>query len=110
MGSFKARAHESAAGFMASVVGEMTGVPGVCVSTVGPGATNLATGVGAAWLDCGDDTRGGVSQAKALERLPIQRRLDSHPLGPAACLCSPGGHPLHPGVCLRAQSVVQPVF
>jgi acetolactate synthase-1/2/3 large subunit len=43
--------NETSAGFMASVVGSMTGTPGVCVSTVGPGATNLATGVGAAWLD-----------------------------------------------------------
>src|SRR5437660_11457788 len=44
-------ANETAAGFMASVVGQLTGVAGVCVSTLGPGATNLATGVGAAWLD-----------------------------------------------------------
>lgn len=44
-------ASETSAGFMASTVGSLTGVPGVCVSTVGPGATNLTTGVGAAWLD-----------------------------------------------------------
>ncbi len=36
---------------MATTVGYLTGVPGVCVSTLGPGATNLTTGVGAAWLD-----------------------------------------------------------
>ncbi len=36
---------------MATTVGYLTGVPGVCVSTVGPGATNLTTGVGSAWLD-----------------------------------------------------------
>jgi acetolactate synthase-1/2/3 large subunit len=36
---------------MASAVGYLTGIPGVCVSTVGPGATNLTTGVGCAWLD-----------------------------------------------------------
>ena len=42
---------ETSAGFMAATVGYLTGVPGVCVSTVGPGATNLATGVGCAWLD-----------------------------------------------------------
>ena len=35
----------------ASAVGYLTGVPSVCVSTVGPGATNLTTGVGCAWLD-----------------------------------------------------------
>jgi acetolactate synthase I/II/III large subunit len=44
-------ASETSAGFMASVVGYLTGRPGVCVSTVGPGATNLTTGVGCAWLD-----------------------------------------------------------
>ena len=44
-------ASESAAGFMAEAVGRLTGVPGVCASTVGPGATNLATGVGGAFLD-----------------------------------------------------------
>ena len=42
---------ETSAGFMAEAVGRLTGVPGVCVSTVGPGATNMATGVGGAWLD-----------------------------------------------------------
>ena len=44
-------ASETSAGFMASTVGTLTGVPGVCVATVGPGATNLATGVGCGWLD-----------------------------------------------------------
>ena len=44
-------ASETSAGFMAQAVGALTGVPGVCVSTLGPGATNMTTGVGAAWLD-----------------------------------------------------------
>jgi len=44
-------ASETSAGFMASTVGYLTGIPGVCASTVGPGATNLTTGVGSAWLD-----------------------------------------------------------
>src|SRR5213076_2294081 len=44
-------AHEGSAGFAADVTGRMTGTPGVCIATLGPGATNLATGVGAAWLD-----------------------------------------------------------
>lgn len=43
--------HESSAAWMAQVVGQMTGVPGLCVSTLGPGATNLMTGVANAWLD-----------------------------------------------------------
>ena len=43
--------HESTAGFMADVLGRLTGVPGVAIATVGPGATNLTTGIGNALLD-----------------------------------------------------------
>jgi len=43
--------HEMTAGFMADVMGRLTGVPGVAVATLGPGATNVATGVGNALLD-----------------------------------------------------------
>jgi len=43
--------HEGGAGMMADVCGRMTGLPGVCFGTFGPGATNLATGVGEALLD-----------------------------------------------------------
>ncbi|RPI03682.1 MAG: thiamine pyrophosphate-binding protein, partial [Zetaproteobacteria bacterium] len=43
--------HEMTAAFMADVVGRLTGVPGVALATLGPGATNLATGVGNALLD-----------------------------------------------------------
>ncbi len=35
--------HEQAAGFMAANYGRLTGRPGVCLSTLGPGATNLIT-------------------------------------------------------------------
>ena len=48
---FVLTAHEGSAGFAADVTGRMTGVPGLCIATLGPGATNLATGVGNAWLD-----------------------------------------------------------
>ena len=44
-------ANEASAGFMADVSARLTGVPGVCHATFGPGATNLATGVGCAYLD-----------------------------------------------------------
>ncbi|MFC5373700.1 thiamine pyrophosphate-binding protein [Brevundimonas faecalis] len=48
---FVLTSHEGGAGFMADVCGRLTGVPGVCFGTFGPGATNLATGVGGATLD-----------------------------------------------------------
>lgn len=48
---FVLTAHEGSAGFAADVSGRMTGRPGLCIATLGPGATNLATGVGCAWLD-----------------------------------------------------------
>lgn len=48
---FVLTAHEGSAGFAAEVVGRMTGVPGLCIATLGPGATNLATGIGSAFLD-----------------------------------------------------------
>src|SRR3979490_2637128 len=44
-------AHEGSAAFAADVMGRMTGAPGLCIATLGPGATNLATGVGCAFLD-----------------------------------------------------------
>ncbi len=37
--------HEQAAAFMAATYGRLTGKAGVCFSTLGPGATNLVTGV-----------------------------------------------------------------
>ncbi|MBA2484515.1 MAG: acetolactate synthase large subunit [Nitrospira sp.] len=43
--------HEQSAAFMADVQGRLTGKAGVCLSTLGPGATNLLTGVADAYLD-----------------------------------------------------------
>jgi len=37
--------HEQGAAFMADVTGRLTGEAGVCMATLGPGATNLVTGV-----------------------------------------------------------------
>ena len=43
--------NEAAGGFMATVCGRLTGIPGACLGTFGPGATNLSTGVGCGLLD-----------------------------------------------------------
>jgi acetolactate synthase I/II/III large subunit len=42
--------HEQSAAFMAATHGRLTGMPGVCISTLGPGALNLATGAAYAHL------------------------------------------------------------
>src|SRR5438105_4156548 len=43
--------HEQGAAFMADVHGRLTGAPGVCLATLGPGATNIITGVADGFLD-----------------------------------------------------------
>jgi acetolactate synthase I/II/III large subunit len=43
--------HEQAAAYMADAYGRLTGRAGVCLATLGPGATNLVTGVADAFLD-----------------------------------------------------------
>jgi len=43
--------HEQGAGFMADIYGRLTGKAGVCLATIGPGATNLFTPVADAYLD-----------------------------------------------------------
>jgi acetolactate synthase-1/2/3 large subunit len=43
--------HEQGAAFMADVYGRLTGRAGVCLATLGPGATNLITGVADADMD-----------------------------------------------------------
>jgi acetolactate synthase-1/2/3 large subunit len=43
--------HEQSAAFMANIYGQLTNEVGVCTATLGPGATNLVTGIGSAFLD-----------------------------------------------------------
>jgi acetolactate synthase-1/2/3 large subunit len=42
--------HEQAASFMAATQGRLTGSPGICLSTLGPGALNFTTGAAYAYL------------------------------------------------------------
>lgn len=48
---FIATRHEGAAAAAADAYGRVTGRPGVCLATAGPGATNLLTGIGGALRD-----------------------------------------------------------
>lgn len=73
-------ASETSAGFMATVTGQLGGAPGVCVATVGPGATNLATGVGAAWLDRAPVLAITCNVPTAWLERRIQMRIDHHAL------------------------------
>ncbi|PSL51288.1 acetolactate synthase large subunit [Salsuginibacillus halophilus] len=43
--------HETGAAFMAGVYGRLTGRPAACLATLGPGATNMVTGVANATMD-----------------------------------------------------------
>jgi acetolactate synthase-1/2/3 large subunit len=43
--------HEQGGAYMADMYGRLTRSAGVCLGTLGPGATNLMTGVADAWLD-----------------------------------------------------------
>lgn len=49
--SFVPVRHEQAGGYMADVYGRLTGRSGVCLGTLGPGATNLVTAIADAYLD-----------------------------------------------------------
>jgi acetolactate synthase I/II/III large subunit len=73
-------ASETSAGFMAATVGYLTGIPGVCVSTLGPGATNLATGVGCAWLDRSPMLAITCNVATPWLGRRVQMRIDHHAL------------------------------
>lgn len=58
--------HEQAAGFMAATYGRFTGRAGICLSTLGPGATNLVTAAAYATL-------GGMPMLMLTGQKPIRR-------------------------------------
>lgn len=63
--------HEQAAGFMAATCGRLTGWPGVCLSTLGPGATNLVTAAAYAQL-------GAMPMLMITGQKPIHKSKQGH--------------------------------
>ena len=63
--------HEQAAGFMAATYGRLTGKAGVCLSTLGPGATNLVTAAAYAQL-------GAMPMLMITGQKPIKRSKQGH--------------------------------
>jgi len=63
--------HEQAAGFMAAIVGRLTGKPAACLSTLGPGATNFATAAAYAHL-------GGFPMVILTGQKPIRHSKQGH--------------------------------
>ena len=63
--------HEQGAGFMAATYGRLTGKPGVCLSTLGPGATNLVTAAAYAQL-------GGLPMLMITGQKPIKSSKQGH--------------------------------
>ncbi len=73
--------HEASAAFMAATEGRITNRPGVCVTTLGPGAMNLVTGLAHAYLDrepvlAFSATLGGTADAGYThQRLPLRELM-----------------------------------
>jgi acetolactate synthase I/II/III large subunit len=63
--------HEQGAAFMAATYGRITGKPGVCLATLGPGATNLVTGAAYAQL-------GAFPLLMITGQKPIKRSKQGH--------------------------------
>jgi acetolactate synthase-1/2/3 large subunit len=63
--------HEQAAGFMAATYGRLTGKAGVCLSTLGPGATNLVTAAAYANL-------GAMPMLMITGQKPIRKSKQGH--------------------------------
>ena len=77
---FTVVANEASAGFMADVCYRLTGRPALCHGTFGPGATNLATGVGCAWLDRSALIAATTEPSDAMRRRVMQMNIDHQAL------------------------------
>jgi len=68
--------HEATAAFMADVTGQIRRQPGVCVSTLGPGAVNMTLGVANAYLDRSPVVAITASLARSAEPYATHQQLD----------------------------------
>ena len=68
--------HEATAAFMADVTGQILRRPGVCVSTLGPGAVNMTLGVANAFLDRSPLVAITASLARSAEPYATHQQLD----------------------------------
>lgn len=68
--------HEATAAFMADVLGQIQRRPGVCVSTLGPGAVNMTLGVANAYLDRSPLVAITASLARSAEPYATHQQLD----------------------------------
>lgn len=68
--------HESSAAFMAGMIGRLTSKPGVCLTTLGPGAANMAIGVGEAYLGYCPMVAMSGQLSRTCQREPRKQYLD----------------------------------
>lgn len=68
--------HEATASLMADVTGQIQRRPGVCVSTLGPGAVNMTLGVANAYLDRSPLVAITATLARAAEPYATHQKLD----------------------------------
>jgi len=74
--TFILTANEASAAIMADVTARLTGIPGVCHATLGPGATNISTGVGGALLDRSPVIVLTSETGEAMRRRTTQMNID----------------------------------
>jgi acetolactate synthase-1/2/3 large subunit len=68
--------HEAAASFMADATGQLSGLPGVCAATLGPGAVNMTLGVANAFLDRSPLLAITAAHARTAAPLATHQNLD----------------------------------
>ena len=67
---------EATASFMADVTGQITGRPGVCAATLGPGAVNMTLGIANAYLDRSPALAITAAHALAAKPYATHQKLD----------------------------------